>query len=43
MFEVEFYYDKDGKSEIVEYLDDLRIRGLTSKNERVNREKYLYI
>ena len=41
MYEVEFYYDKDGKSEIVEYLDDLKVKGATSKYERVNRDKIL--
>jgi phage-related protein len=41
MYEVEFYEDKNGKSEIVEYLDDLKAKGATSKNERVNRDKIL--
>jgi len=41
MYEVEFYRDKSGKSEIVEYLDDLKVKGETSKNERVNRDKIL--
>ena len=41
MYEVEFYEDKNGKSEIVEYLDDLKVKGATSKNERVNRDKIL--
>ena len=41
MYEVVFYRDKNGKSEIVEYLDELQNRGLTSKNERVNRDKIL--
>ena len=31
MYEVEFYRDKNGKSEIVDYLDDLKVRGSTSK------------
>jgi len=41
MYEVEFYRDKNGKSEIVEYLDELKEKGKTSKNERVNRDKIL--
>jgi phage-related protein len=38
---VKFYRDKSGKSEIVEYLDELKEKGATSKNERVNRNKIL--
>jgi phage-related protein len=41
MYEVKFYRDRNGKSEIVEYLDDLKIKGETSKNERINRDKIL--
>ena len=41
MNEVKFYRDKDGKSEIVEYLDKLKEKSETSKNERVNRNKIL--
>ena len=41
MYEVRFYRDHNGKSEIVEYLDELKERGETSKNERVNRDKIL--
>jgi phage-related protein len=41
MYEVEFYRDKNDKSEIVEYLDELKEKGETSKNERVNRDKIL--
>ena len=41
MYEVEFYYDRNGKSEIVEHLDKLKEQGQTSKNERVNRDKIL--
>jgi len=41
MYEVEFYYNKNGHSEIVEYLDDLKAKGVTSKNERINRDKIL--
>ena len=41
MYEVKFYRDKNGKSEIVEFLDELKEKGETSKNERVNRDKIL--
>ena len=41
MYEVKFYRDKKGKSEIVEYLDELKVNGETSKNKRVNRDKIL--
>jgi phage-related protein len=41
MYEVEFYRDGRGKSEIVEYLDELKEKGEASKNERVNRDKIL--
>ena len=41
MYEVEFYYDRHGKSEIVDYLDDLQLKSKTSKTDRINREKIL--
>jgi len=41
MYEVEFYYDKNDKSEIVEYLDELGERSETSKTDRINRDKIL--
>ena len=41
MYEVRFYRDKNDKSEIIEYLDDLKKKGATSKNERINRDKIL--
>ncbi len=41
MYEVEFYYDKHGKSEIVQYLDLLKEKSKTSKTDRINREKIL--
>jgi phage-related protein len=41
VYEVEFYYDENGKSEIVEMLDELGERAATSKTERINREKIL--
>lgn len=41
MYEVEFYRDGKGKSEIVDYLDELQEKAKTSKTERVNRGKIL--
>ena len=41
MYEVEFYYDRHGKSEIVDYLDKLQLKSRTSKTDRINREKIL--
>ncbi len=41
MYEVKFYRDKNEKSEIVEYLDELKKKGETSKSERINRNKIL--
>ena len=41
MYEIEFYRDETGRSPIVEYLDELKVRAATSKNERINREKIL--
>lgn len=41
MYDVEFYYDKSGKSEIVNFLDDLQVKAQTSKTARINREKIL--
>ena len=41
LFEVLFYYDKHGKSDIVDYLDELQIKSKTSKTDRINREKIL--
>ena len=38
---MKFYRDYKGKSEIVEYLDELKECGETSKNERINRDKIL--
>ena len=39
--EVEFYYDKNGKSEIVDFLDELQAKSKASKTDRINREKIL--
>ena len=41
LYEVEFYYDKNGKSEIVDFLDALKAKSKTSKTDRINREKIL--
>jgi phage-related protein len=41
MYEVEFFCDKNGKSEIVEYLDALGEKADTSKTDRINRDKIL--
>jgi phage-related protein len=41
MYEVEFYRDGNGKSEIVEFLDKLKEKGETSKSARINRNKIL--
>jgi len=41
MYEIEFYRDKNGKSEIVDYLDELQKKAETSKTDRINREKIL--
>lgn len=41
MFEVVFYRDKDGKSEISDYLDELESKSETDKNARVNKDKIL--
>ncbi len=43
MFQVKFYRDRNGKSAIVELLDELKEKGKTSKAERVNRDKILRI
>lgn len=41
MFEIIFYRDKNGRSSIVEYIDELQQKMLTSKDARINREKIL--
>lgn len=41
MYEVEFYYDRHGKSEIVDFLDSLKNKSETSKTDRIKREKIL--
>ena len=39
MYKVKFYRTKNGESEIVNFLDDLKQRGLTSKTDRINHDK----
>ena len=41
MFDIIFYKDKAGHSEIVEYLDKLQEKSATNKDARINREKIL--
>jgi len=41
MYKVKFYRNKNGESEIVNLLDELKQRGLTSKTDRINRDKIL--
>ena len=41
MFEIQFYKDTNGKSEIIDYLDELKIKAQTSKDAKINREKIL--
>lgn len=41
MFDIIFYKDKNGKSEILDYLDELTEKSKTDKNARINREKIL--
>lgn len=41
MFDIQFYKDKNGKSEIIDYLDMLQEQAKTSKNAKINREKIL--
>ena len=41
MFEIQFYKDKNGQSEIIDYLDELKDQSQTSKAAKINREKIL--
>lgn len=41
MYEVIFYRDKNGRSDIVDYLDELGAKAHKSKSDRINREKIL--
>lgn len=41
MFELIFYKDKNGKSDIIDYLDQLHKKAKNNKTARINREKIL--
>jgi len=41
MYKVRFYRDRNGNSEIVDFLDKMKERGKTSKSDRINRNKIL--
>ena len=41
MYTAEFYRDRNNKSDIVEYLDELKAKSLTSKHERIIHNKIL--
>jgi len=41
MYKVKFYRDKNGESDIVNFLDALKVRAETSKTDRINRNKIL--
>lgn len=41
MFDIQFYKRQKGKSEIIDYLDDLQVKAQTSKDAKINREKIL--
>lgn len=44
MYRVEFYEDADGRSELWEFLDDLRQKSVTSKDARIQHNQIaLYI
>ena len=44
MYNVEFYETQDGKSQIWEFLEDLRIKAATSKDARIqHKQACLYI
>lgn len=41
MFDIIFYRDKSGRSNIIDYLDELQNKSKTDKNAKINREKIL--
>ena len=41
MFEIIFYKDKNGNSEIIDLLDQLNVKAESSKNARIQRNKIL--
>lgn len=43
MFDIQFYKDKNGHSDIIDYLDELKEKAKTNKDAKINREKYSHI
>lgn len=41
MYDIIFYHNKNGQSEIEDYLDELAVKAETSKTDRINRVKIL--
>ena len=41
MYKVSFYYSENEKSDIIDYLENLRIKSLKSKEARILRTKIL--
>lgn len=41
MYEIEFYEDKQGKSEVVDYIKELNVKSHTSKECRINFNKII--
>ena len=39
MYEIEFYEDKNGRSEIADYIKALNVKAVTSKESRINFNK----
>lgn len=39
MYEIEFYEDKNGKSEIADYIKELNVKAATNKESRINFNK----
>ncbi|WP_158097300.1 hypothetical protein [Massilimicrobiota sp. An105] len=42
MYRVEFYSDKDNHSDIEEFLDELKEKSKTSKNDRIQLKQILF-
>lgn len=43
-FTIEFYFDENGKSDILDFLNDLQVKSLKNKNERIQfRQITLFI
>ena len=41
MFDIQFYKDKNGHSDIIDYIDELKEKAKTNKDAKINREKIL--